>query len=84
MSGEKKMSSGASLRSQARENAKNVRTSIRQEIKLITSNPEGFVIVQFLKMVDIVQSKKFMDETRFKTMLKTYVETGTLPERPKI
>lgn len=80
----KEMSSGASLRSQARENAKNVRTSIRQEIKLITTNPEGFVIVQFLKMVDIVQSKKFMDETKFKSILKAYVESGTLPERPKV
>ena len=77
------VSSKAGLRSQAREQAKNVRTSLRQELRLIHSNPEGFVIVQFLKMVDIVRSRKFMDEEKFKAMLKTYVENGTLPERPK-
>jgi len=82
MNGEK-MSSKGGLRSQAREQAKNVRTSLRQELRLIHSNPEGFVIVQFLKMIDIVRSRKFMDEEKFKSMLKAYVDSGTLPERPK-
>lgn len=78
------MSSKGGLRSQAREQAKNVRTSLRQELKLISTNREGFIIVQFLKIVDIIRSRQFMDEEKFKLMLKDYIEKNELPKRPVV
>lgn len=78
------MSSKAGLRSKAREQSKGIVSSLKLELRLIHLNPEGFVTMQFLKMVKIVQSKHFMDEEKFKTMLKAYIENGTLPEEPKV
>jgi len=78
------MSSKAGLRHKARESSKGIVSSLKLELRLIHSNPEGFVVMQFLKMVKIVQSRNFMDESKFKQMLKDYIDTGKLPEEPKV
>ena len=54
-----------------------------KEITMMQTRPKDYMVVQFLKIVELGESGKLMPKDEFVMMLKEYAVDGKLPAKPE-
>ena len=61
-----------------------LKRQIKNEMSLLSDRPRDYLIIQFLKFVDLCESEKLMPLSEIKEIMKSYAVDGVKPDPPSI